>query len=166
MTPMTDLKLIAFDDADLNVVSAHVQDAILRVGDMAVLSGEKRFAAIVSRFDWLSAQSTSGRQPTLARRRSALRFERVLAARTTGIDLRQKTDVLVLLAVSFVKRGDDDPSGRVRLTFAADAAIELDVECLEAELRDLGPAWTTKVRPEHPLEHGPEGNPSERSGGG
>lgn len=163
---MTDLKLIAFDALDLNVVSAHLQDAILRVGDMTVLSGQKRFAAIVSRFDWVSAQTSSSRQPTLVRRRSALRFERVLAARTTGIDLQQKNTMLVLLAVSFEKRGDDDPAGHVRLTFAADAAIELDVECLEAELRDLGPAWATKSQPAHPLEHLPEGGGSDRSGGG
>lgn len=163
---MTELKLIAFDTLDLNVVSAHVQDAILRIGDMTVLTGQKRFAAIISRFDWVSAQSSSSRQPTLVRRRSALRFERVLAARTTGIDLRQKNDMLVLLAVAFVKRGDDDPSGIVHLTFAANSAIELEVECLEAELRDLGPAWATKARPSHPLEPTPGGDSSEKSGRG
>ena len=31
---MPDLKLIAFDTEDLGVVSAHLQDAVLRVGEM------------------------------------------------------------------------------------------------------------------------------------
>jgi hypothetical protein len=30
--------------------------------------------------------------------------------------------------------------------------IQLEVECLEAELRDLGPAWSTRNKPEHPGE--------------
>ena len=28
----------------------------------------------------------------------------------------------------------------------------LDVECLETELVDLGPTWTTALRPDHPLD--------------
>ena len=36
-TPMPDLKLIALDAEDLGVISAHLQDAVLRVGDMVYL---------------------------------------------------------------------------------------------------------------------------------
>jgi hypothetical protein len=154
---MTTLKLIAFDQDDLNVVSAHLQDALLRVGDMAFLPHDKRFAGVFNRFDWtrlLGDQATSdaGAKPEIARVRTALRFERVLGARLTGIDLQRPTDVLVLLAVSFDPHAPDDPSGTITLTFAGKAALKLEVECLEAELKDLGAAWAARARPDHPLD--------------
>lgn len=153
---MTQLKLIAFDAEDLNVVSAHLQDAIVRVGDMAFLARDKRFAAILSRFDWARVVTSGDRQHDLARLRAALRFERVLAARTTGIDLKRSDDVLVLLAISFEAKGTDDPAGTVTLTFAGKAAVQLDVECLESELKDLGAAWAAQACPVHPLDEGTE----------
>jgi hypothetical protein len=155
---MTTLKLIAFDQDDLNVVSAHVQDAVVRVGDMAFLPNEKRFAGVFNRFDWSRLVCTlpeSDGEPEIVRVRTGLRFERVLAARTTGIDLRRPADVLVLLAVSFEAKGPEDPSGTVTLTFAGRAALELDVECLEAELKDLGAAWAARARPDHPVDDDP-----------
>jgi hypothetical protein len=149
---MTQLKLIAFDDDDLQIVSAHLQDAILRVGDMALLPRDKRFAAVIDRFDWARVHASAPGKAELARLRTALRFERVLGGRTMGIDLSRPTDVLVLLAVSFENHGPDDPSGRVTLTFAGEAAVQLDVECLEVELRDLGPGWAARAEPRHPVD--------------
>jgi hypothetical protein len=37
----------------------------------------------------------------------------------------------------------------VTLTFSGGAALRLEVECLEAELADLGPSWTTECCPGH-----------------
>ena len=151
---MNQLKLIAFDAEDLHVVSAHLQDAVVRVGDMAFRPREKRFAAIVSRFD--RAGVHAGGAKSNIRRQSALRFERVLAARTSRVDLKPPGEVLALLAVSFQSSGPEEPAGTVTLTFAGQAAVQLDVECLEAELRDLGPAWTARARPAHPAGDGPD----------
>ena len=52
---MAELKLIALDADDLAVISAHLQDAVLKVGDVAYLPREKRFAAMGNRFDWADA---------------------------------------------------------------------------------------------------------------
>lgn len=145
---MQQLKLIAFDVEDLSVVSAHLQDAAVRTGNMTYRPRQRRFAAIVSRFDWAVAHEKGGHR--MVRRQSALRFERVSAARTTGIDLKHPGEVLSLLAITFVGSGPEEPSGTVTLTFAGQAAVQLDVECLEAELRDLGPVWAARARPEHP----------------
>lgn len=156
---MTKLQLIAFDNEDLNVVSAHLQDAIVRVGDMALLPREKRFAAIFNRFDWARLATADDAlrngQPELARLRTALRFERVLGAKLSGIDVARTDDVLVLLALSFESSGPDDPAGTVMLTFAGQAAIRLEVECLEAEMKDLGPSWAARSRPRHPVDDEP-----------
>ena len=36
------------------------------------------------------------------------------------------------------------------LHFADGGAIRLHVECIEAELKDLGPVWQAKSKPQHP----------------
>jgi hypothetical protein len=97
---MDKLKLIALDGDDLKVVSAHLQDAVLKVGDMAFVPSERRFAAILNRFDWTSAR-TGGNATAPTRRQTALRFERVLGAQVTGIDLKAGHEVLALLALQY-----------------------------------------------------------------
>jgi hypothetical protein len=64
-----------------------------------------------------------------------------------GIDLKQKGTVLELLAMTFEPA--EEPSGVLTLLFAGGGAIRLEVECIEAELRDLGAAWRTRLKPEH-----------------
>lgn len=144
---MADLKLVAFDAEDLQVISAHVQDAVVQVGEMAYLPAERRFAAIVNRFDWAKATGCYG-DAGLERRRTALRFERVLEAKCQGIDLKSKQQVMELLAIQFDET--DAPGGYVTMVFAGGPAVRLKVECIEAELRDLGAAWKARRKPEHP----------------
>jgi len=143
---MTPLKLIALDEEDLAVVSSHLQDAVMRIGDMAYQPSRKRFAAVLNRFDWETAQSGNGQD--YKRRRTALRFERVFGAKLKNIRPSAEERVLSLLAISF--EPSDAPAGKVTLTFSGDASIQLSVECIEAELKDLGAAWRTRSKPEHP----------------
>jgi hypothetical protein len=146
---MADLKLIALDADDLAVISAHLQDAVLKVADLAYLPKEKRFAAVANRFDWVNAlEDGKDRPEAFARRLAALRFERVLSAKVSGFDLKNKSAVLSLLAIGFEPA--EAPGGDVMLLFADGAAIRLKVEVIEAELKDLGPVWQAKSRPQHP----------------
>lgn len=146
---MTELKLIALDEDDLKIISAHLQDAVTTVGDLAYLPRERRFAALINRFDWIAAERAARGEGPYQRRRAALRFEQVTAARIKNISLDDKTQVLNLLAVQFDKAGEGDPGGHVSLIFAGDAAIQLDVEFIETELKDLGAVWSTDSKPEH-----------------
>ncbi|MEX0591285.1 MAG: DUF2948 family protein [Xanthobacteraceae bacterium] len=134
------LKLIALDAEDLAVVSAHLQDSNAKVADMAYLPQEKRFAMLVDRFDW-----TSAGEGTAVRRRTGVHFDRVLKAQVRGFDLKDKEATLNLLAVEFAE--SDPPSGEVILLFSEDAAILLEIECLEAAMSDLGPSWPARERP-------------------
>jgi hypothetical protein len=143
---MTQLKLIAFDQADLRIISAQLQDAVLKAADMAWRPHEKRFVAILNRFDWSRAL---GRDKQLQRRQCAFRLERVLKAQLSGIDPKSAA-VLSLLAIQFEPTAPDNPAGVVTLFFAGDSAIRLQVECIEAELRDLGPVWGASAQPSHP----------------
>jgi Protein of unknown function (DUF2948) len=142
------LKLTALDEEDLEVISAHLQDAVMRVGDMTYLPAEKRFAIVLNRFDWENAQAskTEGYQ----RRRAGVDFGRVLGVRTRNLHRQSDDAILSLLSVGF--QVDEPPSGKIILVLAGDGEIELNVECIEGRMRDLGPAWPTQNQPEHIFE--------------
>lgn len=144
------LKLIALDAEDLSVVSAHLQDAVLLVGDMVYQPRERRFVAIANRFDWAQAAKATGSQANeFVRQRSAIRIERITAAKLQGIDLKAKQQVLELLAVEFHSVGPDAPEGDILLLFAGGGGIRLTVECVELLLEDLGAAWAARAKPDH-----------------
>ncbi len=144
---MDRLKLIALDREDIEVVSAHLQDAVVKAADIRWRPAEKRLVVALNRFDW---EAANGVVPQFRRRRAALRFERVLACKGRDVTPASTDGVLNLLMVEFSET--DAPSGVVTLTFSGGAALRLDVECLEAELADLGPSWTTAACPAHAVE--------------
>jgi hypothetical protein len=148
MTGDESLRLIALDADDLAIVSAYVQDAVLKVGEMIWLPREKRFVVTMKRFAW-EAVMGGRRKRQYQRRLATLHFERVEWVRSIGIDPSARESVLELLAVRFEAR--DSPSGEVLLDFAGGGAVRLSVECLEAQLTDLGPAWSTPHAPRHIL---------------
>jgi len=141
---MDRLKLVALDAEDIEVVSAHLQDSITHAGDIHWRPSERRMVVALNRFDWEAAIAPAHE---FRRRSAALRFERVLACQCRAIDATQKDRILNLLAISF--EPTDTPSGVVTLHFSGGAALRLEVECLEAELADLGPVWVTECRPAH-----------------
>jgi len=138
---MPDLKLLALDTEDLEVISATTQDAVVRVGDMAFAKSDGRFALLMNRFAWEEGGKT--RQ----RKRAGLHFDRVTDVKFQGIDLNAVEGVLELLAITFTMT--DDPAGSIDLDFAGGGTVRLTVECLEARLMDLGAAWAAKATPAH-----------------
>ena len=134
MTVAALLKLIALDADDLAVISAHVQDAVLRPADIIWRQSEKRLVVGMNRLDW--EQTLKG--GTGARRLiSALRFDRVLSCKSRNIELEPpERTALELLGIEF--HPADPPGGSVVLLFSDGGALRLDVECLECELADLG----------------------------
>jgi Protein of unknown function (DUF2948) len=143
---MDQLKLVALDEEDLKIVSAHVQDAVMKVGDLEFLPTLKRFVVPMNRFVW-EGKTRLFFRPRPQRRNSVLHFDRVLNAKTSGIARDRPADILSLLAISFVPM--DSPAGIVELIFSGGGAIMLDVECVEARLADLGGAWQASSRPHH-----------------
>jgi hypothetical protein len=145
---MDELKLVALDRDDIEVVSAHVQDALVKIADIFWQPREHRFVMAVNRFDWINAVEAKPNDNTDYRRcRTALRFERVLSCKCRGLDQFDKNARLNLLAIEFSVT--DAPAGFVTLTFSGGGVIRLDVECLEAELADLGEVSTAALCPDH-----------------
>jgi hypothetical protein len=145
-----ELKLVALDRDDIAVVSAHVQDGLVRVGDILWQPREHRFVMVLNRFDWMAAacaKAGHGDKPDYRRCRTALRFERVFGCKCRRLDQSDKEARLNLLAVEFTE--DAPPAGVVTLTFSGGGVIRLDVECLEAELADLGEIFAAEACPNH-----------------
>jgi hypothetical protein len=125
------LKLHALDREGLGVISAHMQDACVRREDMTYLPRQNRFVLGALRFDWIGAKH--GLEERVG---AVLRFDRVRKVSHIGFDAKS-SKVRNLLGIIFEKT--DDPSGLVFLTFGDGAMVRLEVECVEAELSDVGP---------------------------
>lgn len=150
---MTMRKLVALDEDDLAVVSAHVQDASVHVADIIWRQGEKRLVIGMRRPDCdelVTGKSCSHRLV------SALRFDRVLACKARNLDLERRDLVLELLGLEF--HPGRLPGGSVLLMFAGGEALRLDVECIECELADLGEDALNVAEPDgddQPVNTGP-----------
>ena len=138
------LKLMAEDAADLDIIAAAAQDALLRIGDVSYDKKARRFAALINRFRWEQA----GEKGPFERVRSALSFESVLSVKSRKVRMDSPDAVASLLSVTFTP-DVEPPGGHVRLVFAGGGEIALEVECLDALLLDMGSAWRTPRRPDH-----------------
>lgn len=138
---MSLLKLLALEPADLEILSAHTQDAVARVGDAEWLPKEKRFVLALNRFVWEKGKGKP------ERRRSVLVFSRVEKVRSHHVSRADGEAVISLLAMTF--EPGEAPSGEVALILSGGGEIRLGVECLEVSLTDLGGAWETASRPAH-----------------
>jgi hypothetical protein len=138
------LKLVALDKEDLEIVSAHLQDAVVKVGEILWQPEDHRLVVGLNRFDW---EAASAETPAWQRRRSALRFDRVLSFKSRNVTPADKDKVLNLLALEFHET--EAPAGTITMAFSGDVALRLDVECVETEVVDLGPVWTTTCCPCH-----------------
>jgi hypothetical protein len=128
------VKLIALDADDLAVISAHVQDAVVKSADIIWRQSEKRLVIGMSRLDW---ERTLEGEASPRRLISALRFDRVLACKSRNIDLDAPQVQLEMLGIEF--HPTEPPGGSAVMMFANGGALRLDLECLECELADLGP---------------------------
>lgn len=154
-----EVRLKADSEEDLAVLSAMIQDATIRVGDIAWLKSKRRFAVVLNRYRWEEDAPQGNKKPE--RVRAALRFENVLAATFKNVPVGDKDHILGLLAVS--ARTDDDGGGMLDLDFSGFASIRLEVECIEAYLEDMTRPWRALARPDHdvpgqdtdPATHGP-----------
>jgi len=133
MPAMTPRKLIALDEDDLAVISAHVKDARVRTGNILWRQGAKRLVIGLERVDL--DEELEGRRAA-GHLVSALRFDRVLSVKSRNVAMDKPDAAIELIGLEFT--ATDAPSGKVTLLFSGLGAMQLEVECLECELADLG----------------------------
>lgn len=138
------LKLMAEDAADLEIIGAAVQDALVRVGEISVDKKARRFTAMINRFRWESA----GERGPYERVRAALSFDGVMGVKSKRVRQDISDALASVLSVTF-EADSEPPSGTVRILLAGGGEIAVQVECLDAVLVDIGPVWPTPRRPDH-----------------
>lgn len=144
------LKLKAEGAEDLEVISALVQDAICKTGDIHWMARHRRLAVILRRFRWEDSAEAEAQHRPYERVQSALSIHDATALRVRGIDQSAPEAVQNLLALQF--EATEDGAGILRLVFADGAELALDVECCDARLIDLTQPWEAKAKaqPSHP----------------
>ena len=78
------LKLIAKTEEDIKVVSAHLQDSILSVVDIANLEKNKIFLMLLNRFMWEDVEKGVFRKNK--RIRTVLKFENILKVASKNVN--------------------------------------------------------------------------------
>ena len=139
------LKLIARTEEDLRVVSAHLQDSIVSISDIASLKKNKIFLMQLNRFMWEDVEKGVFRKNK--RIRTILKFENVLNVLSKNIVQNKKNNFLDFLAIETIKMPDNNYE--MKIIFAGDSIIRVICEVIEVTLDDQGEAWDTKNKPKH-----------------
>ena len=139
------LKLIAKTEEDLRVVSAHLQDSIVNIADIASLEKNKIFLMQLNRFMWEDVEKGVFRKNK--RIRTVLKFENVMHVVSRNINQLKKDKFLDFLAIE--TNITPDNNYEMKIIFAGDSAIKIVSEVIEVTLDDQGEAWDTKNKPKH-----------------
>ena len=139
------LKLLAKTDEDLRVISAHLQDSIVNLANIASLRKNKIFLVQLSRFMWEDVEKGVFRKNK--RIRSILKFDNVLEVNSKNINQDGEENFLDFLAIESSQMPDNNYE--MRIIFAGDSIIKIISEVIEVTLDDQGEAWDTKNKPNH-----------------
>ena len=129
------LRLIAQDGEGLTVLSTLLQDAVFPITEMSYVPKRRRFALLLNRFRWEDREAALRAKRGFERVQSLLVFEDVLSVKSQGIDRKEADTVLSLLSIQFTP--GEDGTGRIEMILAGDGALSLQVEALDATLRDV-----------------------------
>ena len=139
------LKLIARTVEDLRVVSAHLQDAIVNINDIANLKKNKILLLQLNRFMWEDVEKGVFRKNK--RIRTILKFENVIKVNSKNINQANKDKFLDFLTIETNLMPDNNYE--MKIVFAGDAIIKIVSEVIEVTLDDQGEPWETKNMPRH-----------------
>ena len=142
------LRLRAESPEDVAVLSALLQDAVAQTSEITWSPRHRRFSLLLNRFRWEDAPKAERQGRPFERVRAVLAIDDVRTARTLGVDSGDRDLVLELLALEFVPA--DDGAGTLKLIFAGDGEIALQVECLDLRLVDVTRPYLARGLPKHP----------------
>ena len=139
------LKLIAKTEEDIRVISAHLQDSIVKTSDIASLKRNKIFLIQLNRFMWEDVEKGVFRKNK--RIRTILKFENILEVTAKNINQKKGDRFLDFLAIETLKM--PDKNYEMKLIFAGDIVIKLVTEAIDVTLDDQGSPWESKNKPKH-----------------
>ena len=123
-SPVEPLRLLAEDADDLQIISAALQDAILRPVDIVWAKQARTLTIAFSRFCWECGGT---------RVMCAMQFGDVLAVKSRRLPRNPDASLELLVILMFAGGGD----------------LRVDVECLDAVVTDISERWPARVAPTH-----------------
>ena len=133
------LRLLAQDADHLAIISAAMQYAVAKIGDINYEARARLLTIAFNRYCWESGGSE--------RVRSALQLGGVLNVQARKIRRNAHDAVLEVLAVSF--DAGEPPGGIVTISCAGGGDLRAVVECVDAVLADVSEPWPTPRAPAH-----------------
>ena len=140
-SPAARLRLLAEDEDDLSVISAALQDAVTRIGDIRWERQERRLTLTVDRVR--HECDTEGRERVLA----GVQLGSVMGVKARNLRQGAPEATVQLLAVGFEPA--EPPGGVVVFAFADGGDLAVEVECVDAALADISEPWSTNNNPPH-----------------
>jgi len=146
------VRIKAESDADLQIISTLVQDAVGQNSEVSWMPRHRRFVLMLNRFRWEDKNSASSQGRPFERVQSMLVISDVLKAAADGIDSRDKESIFSVLSIGF--EPEKDGAGELVITLAGDGAIRLKVECLDVCLTDMSRPYKARAKsaPDHKLD--------------
>jgi len=140
------LRLLAQDADDLSVLSAALQDAVAKIGDIRWDAQGRTLTIACNRFRW----ETGGKKGAKGaeRVRSALQFGDVAGVQARNLRRDAKGAVVSLMSIAF-EPAEEAPAGVVTLTFSGGGDMRVSVDCLDVALADVSDPWATPRTPGH-----------------
>jgi hypothetical protein len=123
------------------VISAALQDAVTRIGDIQWERQARRLTIGLNRLRWEAADEPGERV------RAAIQLGCVDAVKARNLRPDATAAVVQLLAITF--EPTQPPGGVVHFAFADGGDLAVEVECIDAALVDLSAPWSTQSTPAH-----------------
>ena len=139
------LRLLANSEEDLRVISAHLQDSITQVKNIAHLKKNRIFLIQFNRFMWEDIEKGVFRKNR--RIQSVLKFDNILDVFSMNINQKKSDRFLDFLAIE--TKCLSDKSYQIKLNFAGGILIKLNAEIIECFLEDQGDSWETRNKPKN-----------------
>lgn len=133
------LRLLAQDADDLQLISAALQDAVVKLADISYAPLARTVTFPVRRFRW----EREGQERVDA----AVQFGDVVSVKARGEAAGDRDRPSSLLAVDF--QPGEAPGGCVMLHFAGGGDLRIEVECVDAALADLAEPRPALAKPRH-----------------
>ncbi len=135
------LRLLAEDADDLAVISAALQDAVGKIGDISFDARARRLTLALNRYRWEAGGKARERV------RTGLQLGGVLGVKSRKLRRDARGAVVELLSLAF--EPGEAPGGAVVFTFAGGGDLRVEVECLDVILADVSNPWPTPRAPAH-----------------
>ena len=142
---VTNLKLLATSNKDLNVIAAHLQDSIVSIKDICSLKKNRIFLIQLNRFMWEDVEKGLFRKNK--RIRTILKFDNVISVLSKNINEKDDKYFLDFLTIESILLSDK--SYEIKLIFSGDAVIKINAEVIDITLDDQGYPWESKTAPKH-----------------